>query len=312
MLALSLSAIASTSFANDLETALALEEQGRLGEALRAFEQVLRNEGNSREELATIYLHLGLLRLASDDSDGAQRAMRRLLSVSDEVSLPGTAPPELRTMLDEAIDERGDRRLSMEIEIQRESPSVEEVELRIDVRHDLIGMVAGARAMSDAQVLSETRGQSPLNLPVERGDVEDGRRLVVQLIDEHGGALVEQEVSDELFSTDDSAHTSTVDEPSAPRCAGCRVSGWTLAIGGALALGGGVPLILIDGAETGDTRLVDGREQREEYTTSRGGWAMLGLGAAALITGIVLLIVERRRAAATPRAELLSVSQVLR
>lgn len=312
LIVLTLVGFASDSYATDLETALALEAQGRLGEALTAFEQVLQSEGNSREQLATIYQHLGLLRLASNDREGARQAMRRLLTISDDVSLPGTAPPELNTMLAEAREERADRQLDMELDVLGQEEQT--VALQIDVRHDIVGMVAGAALLVGGQTIAEARGQPPYRLDVETEGIAEEGHLVAQLVDEHGGVLVEHTVPPMTFTPteEEPAGEGEYDAQSRSPCTGCRVSGWTLAIGGLLALGGGIPLIIIDGDATGETRLVDGRQQREEYTTSIGGWTMIGVGAAALITGIVLLIVERRRAITVPRAEHLSLIGVAR
>ena len=44
--------------------------------------------------------------------------------------------------------------------------------------------------------------------------------------------------------------------------------------------------------ETGQTRVVDGVEEEEYLTTGIAGWVALGVGAAAIAGGIVLLVIR--------------------
>jgi hypothetical protein len=282
--------------AETASSALRLEREGRFSESAQAFERALSCDGNSRADLTTIHAHVALLRFANGDHDGAMESLLRLLEVDPNATLPDAAPPEMYELLREAADQWGGRRLGARVapEVEGEGDEVR-VRVLITVRDDLAGMVGGAKVLSGSREVARVRGRQPfevrLSFPAP-GDVEETYTVV--LLDEHGGTLW----SGEPFSfpsREEGDATAGVDRDSS-RHRLLQISGWTLlGVGVGLVTVGGA-LVGIDSTPTGRTRRApDGVLLEEQLDTIAGGGVLLGLGAAALVSSLVLLLVGTRQ-----------------
>ena len=56
----------------------------------------------------------------------------------------------------------------------------------------------------------------------------------------------------------------------------------------------GGALVGVDETWTGDQRVVQAGLEEERLDTDLGGWVLVGIGGAALVTGIVLVVLGRR------------------
>jgi hypothetical protein len=293
-------ALSRAALAESLSRALELEEAGRFDEAATALEAALATPGNSREMLATIYAHRGLLHFANGDHEGALESLVRLLEVDPDATLPEAAPPEMAALLREAEARWSGRRLSTRVAVRVAGAGDDaEATVTVDVRNDLAELVRGARVVDgDAQLASAVgRGPFELSLPLWEGDAGYDR-LVVQLIDEHGGTLLEGEPFDVHGAEGDDVAPSGGFARRRPRRDALRAPGWALVGLGAGAVVAGAVLIGVDSTPTGATRTgADGFLYEEQLDTVAGGGVLVGLGAAALVTGVVLLLVGLRRRA---------------
>jgi hypothetical protein len=292
--------------AETLSDALRLEREGRFAESAQAFESVLAREGNSREDLTIIHAHVALLLFASGDRAGATESLLRLLEVDPDATLPDAAPPELHELLRVAAARWGGRRLDARVTPLVEGEGDEaRVRVRITVRNDLADMVGGARVLAGSREVAGVRGRQPFEIalpPVEPGDGEE--RYTVALLDEHGGTLWTG-ASFAPFDAGSAAHddaTARVEHDHA-NARSLRILGWFLLGGGIGLVTVGGALVGVDSTPTGRTRTnADGVLLEEQLDTITGGGAVLGLGAAALVSSVVLLVIGHRRPAPDQQA----------
>ncbi|MCC7384880.1 MAG: hypothetical protein IT384_23735 [Deltaproteobacteria bacterium] len=76
-----------------LERALQLFEDGKLSQALSELERALKSGAHQGAELATIYLHLGILRAGAGDDPGAEEAFFGLCTLRPSEPVPSGASP---------------------------------------------------------------------------------------------------------------------------------------------------------------------------------------------------------------------------
>lgn len=271
-------------WAEDLATALRLEDAGRLSEALAAFEQVLTQPGNTQPDLASIYLHLGLLRFASSDTEGARQALEMLLGVDSDAVLPSSAPPELSEVFVEASRRWSGRSLHADIDWPERVADDGSIVVRVHVVNDVPGLVAAAALVVDGRPVCDAWGAQPFELVLTETEAASGEQVAVVLLNEHDGVVWSSP------SVTSSRWTSSgPTAPSERSYRGLRIAGWTLLVAGALSIVAGGVLVGLDGQPTGETR----EDAIEVYTFGTEGWILIGLGGASLITGIVLLAVRR-------------------
>ena len=79
-----------------------------------------------------------------------------------------------------------------------------------------------------------------------------------------------------------------------PRNRTLWTAGWTLLAAGVLLGGGGGALVGVDGVETGDEQITTRGREVEVLNTDVSGWVLLGVGGAALATGVILLVLSSR------------------
>lgn len=291
-----------TARADELEAALALEEQGLLLEALEAFQALLHGGANTQEEVAIIYLHSSMLQLASGDRAAARESMDRLLAVESNPTLPETAPPAVAELLEEARRLWGPRRLRGDASGAEALEAGEPAIIDVAVIDDVPGLVGSAALIRDGRRVAESSGRPPFELELLPSAVGiDGvgtADLEVQLLDEHDNLLWQGSP----FAV--SWIEATTPEPAVPapstttprRNRPLWISGWTLFASGVLLVGGGATLVAIDELETGAEQITERGREIEVLDTDVSGWTLLAIGGAALITSVVLLIVSSRRA----------------
>jgi hypothetical protein len=275
--------------ATEVDEALSLESEGRLAEALAAFEGALNQRGRSRDELLTIYQHLGVLRYSAGDRNGARQALWSLRALTRHPSLPALAPPEVHELLTAASDEWGDRVLEVAVSVEAR-PDGAEIEVR--AVHDLTDMVAGAELRAGNQSIEWASGTGPYQLTADSETLaEEGSSLSICLVDENDGVLVEAFIAAGFASVND---VGRGEQPRDERSRAARIAGWTLVGTGLAALSAGGVLVGINGLSTGETRTQDGTTQEEKYETASAGWPLVGVGAATLVIGAIVLIVQRK------------------
>jgi hypothetical protein len=283
-----LASVTGSARAQDLDAALDLESRGQLAGALRAFEHVLSTPGNSTEDLATIYQHLGLLRFADGDEQGARQALMWLLTVAPDATLPGSAPPEVQEILEASRDRWAGRRLHAVVETAVRA-SWRNVRVGIRAADDVALMVEAVEVMDGEAVVAEAEGRGPWELAVPGSVFESGRALLqVRLIDEHGGLLWDGGIDVEVEGSTGGRDGGQL----SPRAR--RILAWSLVgAGGLLVVIGGVA-VGVDGTSTGNYRVVDGILEQEVRATATGGWVLISTGLAAAVAGVVLLILTPR------------------
>jgi hypothetical protein len=275
--------------AAEVDEALSLESQGRLAEALASFEEALNQGGRSRDELLTIYQHLGVLRYSAGDREGSRQALWSLRALTRHPSLPALAPPEVHDLLAAVSDEWGDRVLQVAVSVEARADGAE-IEAR--AVHDLADMVAGAELRAGNQRIERGRGNGPYQLIVDSETLaEEGSSLSICLVDENDAVLVEAFIAGGFAAADGEGSR---EEPRGQRSRAAWIAGWTLVASGIASVTTGAVLAGIDGQSTGGTRTQDGTTQQQLYQTARAGWVLVGTGAAVLVAGVVLLIVRPR------------------
>lgn len=285
----------SYAFAEDLSRPIALESEGRLDEALGAFEDALASSGNTREDLGTIYLHTSLLRFARNDHAGALDDLVRLLAVRRDISLPGSAPPEMEELLRQAEARWAARTLHAEVEADPTVAAGEQAVVHIAVIDDVAGMVSGARLLAATGPVAEVRGTGPFDIIVPREAFADRVvQLTVSLINVHGGTLWSGG-SVGIRLAEDLDPVLPAPESTPGRVPALTLSGWLLLAAGAVAVTAGAVLVGVDSTPTGDTQdLPDGSVLEEQLDTVLSGWLLVGIGSAGVVAGIVLLLIRPR------------------
>jgi tetratricopeptide (TPR) repeat protein len=292
----------------DLPAALALEGEGRLGDALDAFARALEQPGSSQEDLATIYLHLSMLRFGTGDRAGALQALNRLLALDRDVELPASAPPEIRDMLREAASVWGERRFGATVEApDQASPGVDAV-VRLTVVDDVAGIVGGAALVVGADEVIRESGRGPsFEIAVPAASLAGGGVVVTpRLLDEHDGIVwqgdpVRISVGAGAGVAEDEGSSAATPPASRPGRRALRIAGWTLLGAGLAAACAGGVLVGIDGTVI-EERQVEGRLQERRYTTAVAGWALVGAAGAGLVAAVVLLVLGYRGRAAAAAA----------
>jgi hypothetical protein len=285
-----------------LQDAIAFENEGQLVQALEAFRLVLQVGGNSREDIATIYLHLALLQQASGDRDGARDAMYRLLAVDPEPELPVSAPPDVAELLEEARRLWSGRRLRAELYADEEVADGEDWPVRVVVHDDVPGMVDGVALVSNDEVVARREGRSPFELVVPAADLDSEGNTTVEarLLDEHGGTIWVSEPLRLSSLPEDPVEPDPTPPPLQPVDSGGQraplwIAGWAL-FGTGLALGGvGAAMVAIDERPTGSQREVAAGIEEEILNTDLAGWILVGVGSAAFVASIVLVVLGRNR-----------------
>lgn len=280
----------SVAMAQDLETALDLERSGRLIDALDAFEEALRSSGNSRRDLATIYQHLSVLRFASGDELGANDALMRLLAVSPAATLPDSAPPEIQSMLEEAAGRWEGSTLRAQV---RHRVREEELLLRVTVVDDLAGMVAGVELMANSRVVAESEDIGPeFRLRVDHNELGGVDELTVLLVDEYHGILWEGTHTIEPSELDHEQQESTL-PPDVSSSSWQRSVAWTLVSVGLATLLAGAITTGVHDTSTGEQQVLDGIIYEKYRDTLSGGIALLSIGGALTLGGVIWLFARR-------------------
>src|SRR5687767_1739704 len=116
MLSGAILAIAPLASAQEMSLGEALEayHAGRLDVAVERFEAALRTSGNGPEELASIHLHLGILRATMGDETAAAREFETALAIRPSLEVPEELGPEARALFQRAREARGGRALRVE------------------------------------------------------------------------------------------------------------------------------------------------------------------------------------------------------
>lgn len=285
--------------ASDVDAALELESQGRLAEALSAFEAALDAEGHGRQDLATIYLHAALLQVAAGQTDAARDSMYRLLSVEPEPVLPDWAPPTVAALLEDARRLWGGRRLHAEVSAPSEVGPEETATVHVSVRDDVPGMVAAAALVVGGRIVARQEGGAPFDLALPGSIPAPGAAVVaeVRLLDGRGSTLWETEFGEIARRAPEEAVFAAggldeaPEEPTPPARRGALgVAGWVLLGVGLAAAGCGTALVVLDRTPTGAQRTTEVGLEEEILNTDLGGWTLVGVGAAALVASVVLLV----------------------
>ena len=77
-----------------IEAAEALYERGALTDALQAFEEALDEGPHSTASLASIYWHLGTLKMSAGEREEASTYFARALALDPRARVPEELPPE--------------------------------------------------------------------------------------------------------------------------------------------------------------------------------------------------------------------------
>lgn len=123
-----------------LEEGLELFERLRLDAAGEALERALEVEDRTLDELADIYLRLGIVAAADGDAGTAERYFTQLLAVDPEARLPPGMSPFVKEAFAKARARWGDARLHIE-ELHPPALDEDEVALRLVGREDRASMV---------------------------------------------------------------------------------------------------------------------------------------------------------------------------
>jgi len=284
-----------------VSSAIELENEGRLEDALDTFEEVLASSGNSRRDLATIFEHLAVLRFAAGDEQGALEAFSRMLAVSPTASMPDSAPPDMQPLFDRAASRWRGHTLRADIEEQ----GVEDGEVSLEVRviDDLLDMVGGVQVARGATTLATSRGYGPswdLQVPLDELDSDDPV-VTVRLVDVYGGVVWEG--THEIVTSGEPAEEPTVEHRTEPvdGLRGQRIAAYVFIGTGLAVAAAGIALVAIDGEWTGETRVNNGMIEWEIRDTAVGGGVMIGLGGAAAVGGLIWVLMTRRSRRNTAR-----------
>jgi len=165
-----------------LEDALSAYEAGRVDDAAAGFERALATAGNGPAELATIHLHLGILRASLGDADGARAAFEVALALR-----PGTeAPSELGPAQLPAFERAQAARTGRTLRVVVATHGRRTVEARVDgAPAGLVdALVVRARLRDGAERSTRIAGTSgAAQLP------DAAERAEVVAVDAHGGIV---------------------------------------------------------------------------------------------------------------------------
>ncbi len=292
--------------AQSIDSALQLENEGLLVDALDAFEELLTTSGNTHPELLTILQHLSVLRFASGDSAGARNAIQRLLIIDGDATLLDSAPPALVEIHERINDRFAGRTLRADLHVGEQEGG--EVSIRVRVINDVLDLVAGIELLHHGDVLDTTGGDGPsyrVFAPLNTVD-ED---LLVRLLDEYDSVLWEGRVEPDSNAgrTNDSSARRRSERPGWH-----STVAWLLVGAGGLSIVVGGILVGIDESPTGEQRVVEGILEERVRTTAAGGWVLLGLGTAAAIGGLIWLLTGRRPARSDDDADSFALDLITR
>lgn len=131
----------------EVEAARELYNTLHYDEARSAFEQALALEENAPEDLATIYLYLGMLAGAENDEELAEEHFGRALQVQPDLELPHRLPPKITRPFARARDRWGEEHLDVSHTPPESITIGEQPQLRFAVTNDRFDMVIGARLL---------------------------------------------------------------------------------------------------------------------------------------------------------------------
>lgn len=164
----------------------------QLAEARRALEA----GGNDPERLGRVYRLIGIAHAALDDRELARQAFLRLLALQPGAELDRSLSPRLRSPYLEARGywDVASVRLGVDILTAGQEPGY-----GLGLR-DPLGMVTRWRVRSlgpdSAIVVVEAPASPSIVVTAPELEAHSGRRLQVQLLDEHGNVLVERALPD--------------------------------------------------------------------------------------------------------------------
>ena len=248
--------------AQTLDEALRLYADARLDRALSAFETLLSSGGDDAQTLATICLHLGVLRSGAGDLVHAREAFQELLAIRPDASLPDGLGPTVEQAFHDARQAAGPAPLAPVLELGPRRVRVGAIgtEARLVARTVLEVRVGPGQEQSHRSLEREGPGPHIIAVPLE-GATE----LHARVLDAHGWLLASATAPvPRLAVPASSAIMASGADPSSAHSAPL-VTRWWLWAGIGAAVAGGVAIVLIaggssaDGATVGAPSLVGGR-----------------------------------------------------
>ncbi len=177
--------------------ALDTYERGRRDTAIRQFEHALKNPNNGPYQLATIYVHLGVLRLHVGRYKLAYHAFDRALAIRRSIRLPAGAPASARRMF-RRVSERRRKSIRVAVRLPRKVAYGRHTTIRLRALHQPRGLVraarvkvhpAGSQTASWRREVELERGMTPVVLPASLWRGTRALDLEVELLDEYGGTV---------------------------------------------------------------------------------------------------------------------------
>ncbi|MBN2359750.1 MAG: tetratricopeptide repeat protein [Deltaproteobacteria bacterium] len=194
-------ALATTATAKNgaLARAQALYDAFRYDEAYVAYNQALATRGNTPDQIASIYLHLGIVAAAMDRPSEASEHFKRLLCVNPQAQLAEDAPPKVQGPF--LVAQEATKQLKR-FRLIHTPPSVRPAEgplqLEIELEPDSLGLATGVavRYREAGGAVFKTRsmpGAGRMRLALSAQEIGPGRDLeyYVQVSDANGGVLWE-------------------------------------------------------------------------------------------------------------------------
>ena len=190
----------------EVEEAEQLYEDLRYGPARRAFEAALALDGNRADDLASIYLHLGILAGARNNEDAAQEHFQRALAVDHDIDLPRGLPPKITEPFARARLFWGDERTRVDHQSPRSWVIDTEAELLFELVDDRMELATGLRISlwregeedSERSYLQEGGGPYAFSIPTGLLQSEGVLHYRIELLGEHAAVLFELSAAEDL------------------------------------------------------------------------------------------------------------------
>lgn len=159
----------------EVSQALELYSDLHYDRARQSFLAALALEGNQPDDVATIYLHLGILEGAQNDESAAEEYFRHALEVDPSATLPESLPPKITEPFERARRFWRDARLHVVHTPPEQWVEGHPAVLRFEIADDQMDMVSGARLhvwpQSNGEDASSVRiysqnGVGPFDFPI--------------------------------------------------------------------------------------------------------------------------------------------------
>lgn len=184
----------SNVWADNLDKALELYQQGNLGESLNYFKLALTGGKNNTAQLKTIYLHIGILEAGTGQNQSAESSFMKLLLLDPEATPPQDVSPRIIERMEAAKASLGSKRMNIILNgPERIEPNTNN-SVVIEIQNDIGQLANKVILLINGEEIVSRRSSPRVELPIPASSVSnlrEGQSLTyaVHVTDEYGNVI---------------------------------------------------------------------------------------------------------------------------